>query len=69
MAGRAGTWIVAAFTVAPLLAFGLLKRAPEWELYLQGKEAQRAIEAELAAALRGEGQGRERIIARWARPA
>ena len=36
-----------------------------WELYLQGREAQKAIESELAKALTAEGRGREQVIARW----
>lgn len=36
-----------------------------WDLYLQGREAQADIERSLAKSLTAEGNGRERIIARW----
>lgn len=38
---------------------------PSWELYLQGREAQAAIEARLERTLSVEGNGRERVLARW----
>jgi hypothetical protein len=38
---------------------------PAWELYLQGKNAQLAIEAELAKFLVAEGRGREHVLANW----
>jgi hypothetical protein len=42
-----------------------LKGTPIWERYLRGREAQVAIEAELAQKLAVEGNGREKILARW----
>ena len=36
-----------------------------WDLYLQGREAQAAIEAELVKTLAAEGNGRERVLSRW----
>ena len=36
-----------------------------WEMYLQGQEAQAAIEAELGKTLAAEGNGRERVLTRW----
>jgi hypothetical protein len=36
-----------------------------WELYLRGREAQAAIEAELVKTLAAEGNGREQVLARW----
>jgi hypothetical protein len=38
---------------------------PIWELYLQGRETQLAVEAEFAQTLVAEGCGREQIIAEW----
>jgi hypothetical protein len=38
---------------------------PAWELYLRGRDAQVAIESELAKILADEGNGRERVLARW----
>jgi hypothetical protein len=38
---------------------------PVWELYLQGRQAQLAIEKKLADALSAEGKGREQVIAQW----
>jgi len=37
----------------------------EWQLYLQGREAQESIEFGIAKALAAEGKGRELILARW----
>jgi hypothetical protein len=42
-----------------------LHGTPIWELYLRGREAQVAIETELAKTLAVEGNGREQVIARW----
>ncbi len=42
-----------------------LKGTPIWELYLRGREAQAAIETELAKKLAVEGNGREQVLARW----
>jgi hypothetical protein len=42
-----------------------LYETPIWELYLRGREAQAAIEAELVKTLATEGNGRERVLARW----
>ena len=42
-----------------------LQGTPNWELYLQGREAQTAIETELVKTLAAEGSGRERVLARW----
>jgi len=42
-----------------------LKGTPIWELYLQGREAQVAMETELAKKLAVEGNGREQVLARW----
>lgn len=42
-----------------------LKGTPLWELYLQGRERQVAIERELASSLVAAGNGREKIITRW----
>jgi hypothetical protein len=41
---------------------------PAWELYLHGREAQVAVEAELAKTLVAEGNGRERVLASWMQP-
>ena len=38
---------------------------PIWQLYLQGRDAQRAIEAELKESLYAEGKGREEVLAHW----
>jgi hypothetical protein len=38
---------------------------PLWELYLRGREAQVAIESEIAKTLESEGRGRDRVIAGW----
>ena len=38
---------------------------PEWALYLEGQEAQRALEAALVAALEEEGQGRDAVVRGW----
>jgi hypothetical protein len=38
---------------------------PIWELYVRGREAQGAIESELAKGLAADGNGREQILARW----
>jgi len=42
-----------------------LKGSPLWELYLRGREAQVAIETELAKKLAVESNGREQVLARW----
>lgn len=42
-----------------------LRRTPIWSLYLEGRNAQAAIEAKLRDALAVDGRGRERVIARW----
>ncbi len=42
-----------------------LHSTPIWQLYLQGREAQAAIETELAKTLAAEGKGREAVIAAW----
>ena len=42
-----------------------LHGTPIWELYLQGREAEAAIEAELLKTLAEEGNGRERVLAHW----
>jgi hypothetical protein len=39
-----------------------------WELYLQGREAQVAIETELVKTLAAEGNGRGQVLARWMQP-
>jgi hypothetical protein len=36
-----------------------------WELYLEGREAQVKIESEIARNLSEDGNGRERVLARW----
>lgn len=41
---------------------------PTWELYLRGREAQVAIESELAMAQSAKGTGRERVLAQWMQP-
>ncbi len=38
---------------------------PVWNLYLQGREAQRNIEAEIVKSLAADGTGRERVLADW----
>ena len=38
---------------------------PIWELYLRGREAQVAIESEIARSLAAEGKGREQVLAPW----
>jgi len=45
-----------------------LKGTSVWELYLRGREAQTAIENELARKLAVEGNGREQVLARWMQP-
>ena len=42
-----------------------LKGTPVWELYLRGRERQAALETELERKLAVEGNGRERVLARW----
>ena len=42
-----------------------LHTTPLWQLYLRGREAQAAIETDLAKTLAAEGSGRERVLARW----
>jgi hypothetical protein len=42
-----------------------LHATPIWELYLRGREAQVAIEKQLAETLVTQGNGRERVVARW----
>ncbi len=42
-----------------------LHATPLWQLYLHGREAQVAIEADLAKALAAEGSGRERVLTHW----
>ena len=42
-----------------------LHGTPIWELYVQGREAQAAIEAELAKTLAAEGNGRAQVLAQW----
>jgi len=42
-----------------------LHSTPIWQLYLQGRKAQAAIETELAKTLAAEGKGREAVIAAW----
>ncbi len=39
-----------------------------WRLYLQGREAQAAIETGLMKCLAAEGKGREQVLARWMQP-
>ena len=39
--------------------------SPVWDLYLRGREAQMAIEREIAKTMADEGKGRERILAPW----
>ncbi len=46
-------------------ALSTLHGTPIWELYLEGREAQAAIESKLARILAAEGNGRERVLARW----
>jgi hypothetical protein len=41
---------------------------PIWDLYLQSREAQVAIEAELVKTLTAEDNGREHVLARWIQP-
>jgi hypothetical protein len=38
---------------------------PVWGLYLRGREAQAAIEREIAKAMAAEGNGREQVLASW----
>jgi hypothetical protein len=42
-----------------------LKGTPLWELYMRGREAQAAVESRLMKVLVAEGNGRDRILARW----
>ena len=42
-----------------------LKATPLWQLYLQGSEAQVAIETDIAKTLAAEGRGRESVLSRW----
>jgi hypothetical protein len=42
-----------------------LHATPIWELYLRGREAQMAIEKQLAETLATQGNGRERVVSRW----
>lgn len=46
-------------------ALSALAGTPVWDLYLQGREAQAAIESRLADALAAEGNGRARVLAPW----
>jgi hypothetical protein len=46
-------------------ALSTLVGTPVWELYLQGREAQAAMESGLANALAAEGNGRDRVLAGW----
>lgn len=46
-------------------ALSALHETPIWDLYVQGREAQAAIEAGLAKTLTAEGNGRERVIDPW----
>jgi hypothetical protein len=48
-------------------ALSTLHGTPIWELYLRGREAQVAIESELAKTLAAEGNGREQVLAPWMR--
>ena len=41
------------------------KAIPIWQLYLQGREEQIAIEASLAETLSAEGSGRDQVLAHW----
>lgn len=43
----------------------LYRGTATWELYERGREAQSAIEAELARVLRSDGNGRDKVIRRW----
>ncbi len=43
----------------------MLYGSPIWALYLEGRKAQAAVEAELVNALASEGNGRERVLAGW----
>jgi hypothetical protein len=43
----------------------MLHGTPIWELYLNGRTAQIAIESELEKTLMAEGKGRERIVRSW----
>jgi hypothetical protein len=42
-----------------------LHATPLWQMYLRGREAQVAIEAELAKTLAAECNGRDKVLARW----
>lgn len=42
-----------------------LQGTPLWELYLQGRKDQIAIESGLTRKLSAEGKGRDRVLARW----
>lgn len=44
---------------------GTLHQTPLWNLYLQGRQAQGAIESDLANTLADEGRGRDRVIRPW----
>lgn len=44
---------------------GDFRRTPIWEIYLQGREAQIAIEDQLTKTLAEEGKGRELVLERW----
>ncbi len=46
-------------------ALSTLRGTPIWEFYLRGREAQAAIESRLANSLAAQGNGRERVLARW----
>jgi len=46
-------------------ALSTLQGSDLWKLYLQGREAQSAIESGLADGLAAEGKGRERVLAPW----
>jgi hypothetical protein len=45
-----------------------LHATPLWQMYLRGREAQAAIEAELAKTLAAECNGRDKVLARWMQP-
>jgi hypothetical protein len=55
-------------TLSLAKAMGTLSRyhgTPVWKLYLRGREAQEAIEREVAKTMAAEGKGRERVLAPW----
>jgi hypothetical protein len=46
-----------------------MRGTPLWDLYLEGRQAQLALESKLLETLAAQGAGRERVVKRWTQPA